>query len=41
MFLALCAAVNESVTFKSEWHVCGPLTWRRHSNFVDFLVQCL
>jgi hypothetical protein len=39
MFIALCTPVNESLTFKSEWHVCGPLTWRRHSNFVNFLYK--
>jgi hypothetical protein len=39
MFIALYAPVNESPTFKSEWHVCGLLTWRRHSNFVNFLYK--
>ena len=39
IFIALCAPVDESLTFKSEWHVCGLLAWRRHSNFVNFLYK--
>lgn len=39
MFIALCAPVNESLMFKSKWHVCGLLTWGRHSNFVHFLYE--
>lgn len=39
MFIALCAPANELLTFISEWHICGLLTWRRHSNFVNFLYK--
>jgi len=39
MFIALCAPVNGSLTFKSEWHVCRLLTWGRHRNFVNFLYK--